>query len=58
MFSLVKAEEQDRKSKWLRKEVSFYDVDRYFAPDIEKAAELLRHGRLNSLLPANLLSSF
>mgnify|MGYP001762334500 FL=1 len=42
----------------LRKEVSFYDVDRYFAPDIEKAAELLRHGRLNSLLPANLLSSF
>ncbi len=42
----------------LRQQVSFYDVDRYFAPDIEKAAELLRHGSLNSLLPANLLSSF
>ncbi|KKL00341.1 histidine ammonia-lyase [Rheinheimera mesophila] len=42
----------------LRAEVSFYAVDRYFAPDIEKAAELLRRGSLNSLLPANLLSSF
>lgn len=42
----------------LREKVSFYEVDRYFAPDIELAAEIIRDGRLNSLLPTKLLPSF
>ncbi|QBL10122.1 histidine ammonia-lyase [Rheinheimera sp. D18] len=43
---------------WLREQVSFYGQDRYFAPDIEKSAELLRQRQLNSLIPVNLLCSF
>lgn len=39
----------------LRGEVSFYDKDRYFAPDIEKACALIESGRLAPLLPAMLL---
>ena len=34
----------------LRTQVPFYDKDRYFAPDIEKAANLIRDGRLDSML--------
>lgn len=30
----------------LRREVRFYDKDRYFAPDIEKAAAMIRQGEL------------
>lgn len=44
--------------QWLREHVSFYQQDRYFAPDIEQSADLLRQGRLNSLLPSGLLCSF
>jgi len=29
--------------------VPFYDHDRYFAPDIEKAARLIREGHLAAL---------
>jgi histidine ammonia-lyase len=43
---------------WLREQVSFYGQDRYFAPDIEKSAALLRQRKLNNLLPAQLLCSF
>ena len=43
---------------WLRSQVAFYDKDRYFAPDIEQSAALLRQRQLNSLLPASLLCSF
>lgn len=41
----------------LRDQVSFYAEDRYFAPDIKAAAELLASGRLSSLLPAAMLPS-
>ena len=36
----------------LREQVGFYDKDRYFAPDIAAAAELIRQGRLASLIRA------
>jgi histidine ammonia-lyase len=42
----------------LRNDVPFYDQDRYFAPDIEKAIKLIQSGELsrfvsNSLLPSS-----
>lgn len=42
----------------LRKEVSFYDKDRHFAPDIETAFRLLRSGNhFEQALPDNILPS-
>ncbi|UXI00064.1 histidine ammonia-lyase [Photobacterium sp. TY1-4] len=41
----------------LRERVSFYDKDRYFAPDIEKANQLLLEASFNALMPATLLPS-
>ncbi len=41
----------------LRAQVPFYDKDRYFAPDIAKANEILLTAVHNSLLPADLLPS-
>jgi histidine ammonia-lyase len=41
----------------LRARVSFYDKDRYFAPDIEKAQQLIQSGALNRYMPADLLPS-
>lgn len=41
----------------LRERVSFYDKDRYFAPDIEKANQLLKEATYNSLMPEQLLPS-
>ncbi|KXI22062.1 histidine ammonia-lyase [Photobacterium sanguinicancri] len=41
----------------LRERVSFYDKDRYFAPDIEKANALLLEAQYNTLMPAQLLPS-
>ncbi len=41
----------------LRERVSFYDKDRYFAPDIEKANALLLEAQYNDLMPAQLLPS-
>lgn len=41
----------------LRARVACYDHDRFFAPDIEAATELLRRHKLNGLLPADLLPS-
>lgn len=41
----------------LRESVPFYAEDRFFAPDIETAAQLLAQGRLNTLLPADVLPS-
>jgi len=43
--------------QWLRTEVPFYHEDRFFAPDIEAAHQLIRTGRLNPLMPENLLPS-
>jgi histidine ammonia-lyase len=42
----------------LRAQVSFYQQDRYFGPDIEKSASLIRSAVLNALIPKSLLSSF
>ena len=39
----------------LRTLVPFYDQDRYFAPDIEKAAKLVTSGAFNSLMMEGLL---
>ncbi|KEQ18596.1 histidine ammonia-lyase [Endozoicomonas numazuensis] len=41
----------------LREQVPFYDQDRYFAPDIEKAGELITSGSLNMFVPKGLLPS-
>ncbi|MGB0942751.1 MAG: histidine ammonia-lyase [Marinomonas sp.] len=41
----------------LRARVPFYDKDRYFAADIEKANDLLAEAVHNSLMPAGLLPS-
>lgn len=41
----------------LREEVDFYDKDRYFAPDIENATQLLSDAKLNALIPADILAS-
>ena len=42
----------------LREVVSFYDKDRYFAPDIAEAAAIIGEGDLNYLVPNNILPSF
>lgn len=39
----------------LREHVPFYDKDRYFAPDIEKAAVLVAAGVYNAMMPAGTL---
>ena len=41
----------------LRAKVSYYQEDRFFAPDIETASDLLASGCLNALVPARLLPS-
>jgi histidine ammonia-lyase len=41
----------------LRARVPFYDKDRYFAPDIEKANALLQEASHNSMMPTGLLPS-
>ncbi len=38
----------------LRKEVPFYDKDRYFATDIEQACTLIKRGVLRSIIDSNL----
>ncbi|WP_020407004.1 histidine ammonia-lyase [Hahella ganghwensis] len=47
--------EQARKA--VRGVVPFYDHDRYFGPDIERAKELLASAHLNSWMPKELLPS-
>ncbi len=42
----------------LRQDVSFYDKDRYFAPDIADASDIIAEGELNAFMPDNLLPSF
>ena len=41
----------------VREQVPFYDKDRYFAPDIEKACSLIQAGRFNFLICGSLLPS-
>ncbi len=42
----------------VRAVVPFYDQDRYFAPDIQKALELVQSGAFNHLVGTDLLPSF
>ncbi|KJR99697.1 MAG: histidine ammonia-lyase [Desulfobulbaceae bacterium BRH_c16a] len=42
----------------VRKVVTFYDQDRYFAPDIQKSQELIQSGAFNPLVGTDLLPSF
>ncbi len=42
----------------MSKVVPFYDQDRYFAPDIQKAQQLIQAGTFNSLVGPGLLPSF
>ncbi|MCK0754370.1 histidine ammonia-lyase [Chromohalobacter japonicus] len=42
----------------LRERVDYYDKDRFFAPDIEAATELLLTRTLSKLVPDNLLPSY
>lgn len=42
---------------FLRKEVTFYDQDRYFAPDIKRASRLVRSGIFNKMVSPHLLPS-
>jgi histidine ammonia-lyase len=41
----------------LRNEVPFYDQDRYFAPDIEKAKKLVQSGLFANFIGAEVLLS-
>ncbi|EHK9118282.1 histidine ammonia-lyase [Vibrio vulnificus] len=47
----------EQAKQMLREKVSFYDKDRYFAPDIEKANSLLKLAVHNVLMPEALLPS-
>lgn len=51
------SERVEQAKEMLRARVSFYDKDRYFAPDIEKANELLLEAHYNTLMPSQLLPS-
>lgn len=41
----------------LREKVAFYEKDRFFAPDIDAAMQLLASRCLNALVPARMLPS-
>ena len=41
----------------LRENVSFYDKDRYFAPDIKNASQLISAAIFNQYIPSNILPS-
>jgi len=47
----------EKAKELLREQVVFYDRDRYFAPDIQKASELILSGCYSSLMTAGLLPS-
>ena len=54
----VTDEELENAKALLRAQVSFYKQDRYFGPDIEKSASLIRSAALNQFIPAAALCSF
>ncbi|MNR50591.1 Histidine ammonia-lyase [compost metagenome] len=51
------AEQLESAKAMLRAEVSFYDKDRYFAPDIEKACALIQRAEYNRFAIDGLLPS-
>lgn len=54
---LKSSEKLEKARSLLRAEVTYYQEDRFFAPDIETASALLASGCLNGLVPAGLLPS-
>lgn len=52
---LKSSDKLERVKGILRAEVPFYDKDRYFAPDIESACDLLKQGKLQDELKLDLL---
>jgi histidine ammonia-lyase len=42
----------------IRRQVRFYDHDRYFAPDIQRVVEMVREGQFNGFSPGGLMTSF
>ncbi|MDN7132335.1 histidine ammonia-lyase [Halomonas sp. MC140] len=55
---LKTSERLEQARQLLRERVSHYEQDRFFAPDIEAASELLRKRTLRALVPARLLPSY
>jgi len=55
---LLSSDKIEKAKLILREEVDFYDKDRYFAPDIERASSLLEQAILNDFIPAGMLASF
>ncbi len=54
---LKTSEPLEKAKAMLREKVPFYDRDRYFAPDIHQATELIGSGRFNELIGTDLLPS-
>ncbi|OTG82470.1 histidine ammonia-lyase [Acinetobacter sp. ANC 4558] len=54
---LKSSEKLERARKMLRDHVPYYSEDRFFAPDIEQASQLLANGCFNELIITNLLPS-
>lgn len=54
---LKTAPKLERARSLLREKVAHYEKDRFFAPDIEAASQLIAARRLNALMPAGLLPS-
>lgn len=55
---LKSSQKLEHARKILRDQVPYYSEDRFFAPDIEQASELLASGCLNHLLITKMLPSF
>ncbi|KXU34087.1 histidine ammonia-lyase [Ventosimonas gracilis] len=55
---LKTTEKLEKARQLLREKVAFYQEDRFFAPDIEAAGQLLESGQLTLLLPENLLPGY
>ncbi|MDX2496111.1 MAG: histidine ammonia-lyase, partial [Desulfuromusa sp.] len=48
---------QEQAKQILRDEVPFYNQDRYFAPDIEKAIKLIQSGRFTHFVSTAIIFS-
>ncbi|MFA0441967.1 histidine ammonia-lyase [Vibrio sp. 10N.222.51.C12] len=54
---LISSPRIEQGKQQLRESVAFYDKDRYFAPDIAKANEIIKLGLHNQLMPEHILPS-
>jgi len=55
---LATSEKLEEAKAILRAEVSFYDKDRYFAPDIEAAHKLIMRGSFNHFISGGVIASY